>query len=721
MTVELIPNPERYEDVYPSDSDDEAEDEDIESENSDPEDASEIKACKQELAEIDNEFKKAHEEKLSSIAQLAMLDGFARGFEKYDKEQPPDVTACVATYRDERRKIFELHFESENTIMQLSEERAKSLKNLAKARRSIEKEKEKAYKERAKRLQKQWRAREDKLTAKRRLDTERAEFWPKKIYKVTVTLDTNSDFTPTSSRRGSTTSLTKTLTEESSPNACEVSLSLSYITTSAWWSPRYDLSVNTSKNSGLLIYRAEFCNMTSETWKDAKINLSTSQTSFQGLGDPIPEIIPWHIRLNKAFGSFDGTGEILLSAHEKNYKQKKIHDAKAPNAEPRAALIGLGNKPLNAFDSTKNYTPQQIAHPHQQFQQLQAVQMSMPVPGGGLFGNSNNARAVGFGASQPSLSSNVQQPGSLFGNSNNSQASSFGAMTATGGNLFGSNVGRPSHRSPPDLTASNDAQLPLHSQPAEELLHSDLPSLEQPEASWSETGLTATHDIPGVRTVKPSHNKLRLRIASVAFSDVHLAHVIVPKLRLAAFLKARFWNKSSISLLRGPAGLTLDGSFLGNTQIPHCSAGEQFSLSLGVDPGIQVTYAQPTVKRSQSGVFTKDNSGLYTRTCTITNTKSNRALEATVLDQIPVSEDERLKIDVLSPAGLTREGEKVATGTPVVKPGNKAKDEKWGRAHASLRKDGEVAWDLRLEPSRGVKLALEYETRFPSTETVASA
>lgn len=254
-----------------------------------------------------------------------------------------------------------------------------------------------------------------------------------------------------------------------------------------------------------------------------------------------------------------------------------------------------------------------------------------------------------------------------------------------------------------------------------DLSQSDLPSLEQPEASWSESGLTATYDIPGVRTVKPSHNKLRLRIASVVFGDVQLSHVIVPKLRAAAFLKARIWNKSSINLLRGPAGLTLDGSFLGNTHIPHCSANDMFSLSLGVDPGVNVTYAKPTVKRSQSGVFTKDNSGIYTRTCTVMNTKSNRSLEATVLDQIPVSEDDRLRVDVLQPYGLAREGDEVSAGTPLLQPDTKSKVEKWGRATACIRKNGEIAWNITLEPSRGVKLGLEYETRFPSAETVASA
>ena len=190
---------------------------------------------------------------------------------------------------------------------------------------------------------------------------------------------------------------------------------------------------------------------------------------------------------------------------------------------------------------------------------------------------------------------------------------------------------------------------------------------------------------------------------------MHLSYVVVPKVRAAAFLKARLRNASSVALLKGPASLTLDGSFLGNTNLPRCSAGEHFHLSLGVDPSVNVTYSAPAVKRSPTGVFTEEGSGVYTRTCTISNTKPNRAIEGTVLDQIPVSEDERLRVEILQPVGLRAEGDAVKTGTGVATAGNGT--EEWGRATAVLKKGGEVAWEVRIEPGRGAELVLEYEAR----------
>jgi hypothetical protein len=87
-----------------------------------------------------------------------------------------------------------------------------------------------------------------------------------------------------------------------------VTLSLSYVTTSAFWSPRYDLNISSVQKIATIVYRAEFRNGTSETWKDAKLILSTSQTSYAGLEDKAPTMNPWHVRLTRLQ---DGTTGLL--------------------------------------------------------------------------------------------------------------------------------------------------------------------------------------------------------------------------------------------------------------------------------------------------------------------------------------------------------------------------------------------------------------------------
>jgi len=117
-------------------------------------------------------------------------------------------------------------------------------------------------------------------------------------------------------------------------------------------------------------------------------------------------------------------------------------------------------------------------------------------------------------------------------------------------------------------------------------------------------------------------------------------------------------------------------------------------------------------------------------------------VELTVLDQVPISEDQNLKIEINVPRGLKVGGEKVRTGTnaiekqaasssrgtvvatarssQVVQSGKEVSKEAWGKADAMVKKGGEVAWDVKLMPGCAVKLTLEYEMSFPGGEAVVN-
>lgn len=241
------------------------------------------------------------------------------------------------------------------------------------------------------------------------------------------------------------------------------------------------------------------------------------------------------------------------------------------------------------------------------------------------------------------------------------------------------------------------------------------PELDFQESAVEETGLTTTYDLPGTKTLPPRATPFKQRVARVTLSNVVFSHTIVAKYKPLAYLKARLRNASPVTVLRGRAGLTLDGTFLGQTTIPRCSVGDAFTLSLGIDPAVKVTYPAPEVRRATTGVFSKEDSSVFTRVATITNTRSStggRPVNVVVYDQVPVSEDERLRVDVLYPKGLGVGGSGVATGT-----GNKTSDKEWGRAVATIKKNGEVCWDATVQPGKSVRLALEYVVAMPSGET----
>ncbi|KAL8677286.1 MAG: hypothetical protein Q9186_006273 [Xanthomendoza sp. 1 TL-2023] len=684
MTVDLVDNREHFEDVYPSDSEEgeESDGNDLSDSDTEPE---AVKDLTSQLRELELSAKEAAEERNSAQGRLNMLDNYARSL---TTSRPDDIAACVSAYQTERAKAFENHKNGEARLkddeQQISQVKAKKQKLQLKSK----KQKAKVDRIRIKDQGKKDRERQQDTIERNRINQERMHFWPKKVYTIVLYLDVHTDETVTQA-----------------VNACTVNLSFSYITYSASWSPRYDLSLDTTSKSGSITYRAELKNTTSETWREAKVILSTSQTSFQGMGESIPQIHPWNIRLAKGFGEYANPDNALFSRHERQIRNngQGIFGQKPQPA--RSAIFGTERGGGGG---------------------LFGAQQLVPAPPPGVQPATNSS----FGAPAPSSTSGFGGVGGggLFGSSNqNPGASLFGAASRTGPPVSALSQAQPniaapiSQRGRATLADEDEADID------EKTIAPSEAALELQESTWEEAGLTTTYAVPGTKTVAPSHTTRRHKVASIPLSSVNLSHIIVPKLRTAAFIKARLRNGSSTTLLKGPAGLTLDGTFLGNTTLPRSSPGEAFILNLGVDPALNVVYSKPTVRRSESGMFQKEGSAIYTRTCILTNTKNDTAIEATVADQIPISEDDKLKVEILVPKGLGKDGRQVVNagigqinegtgkkGSTYAEESTGSSGGRWGKATAKMKKDGVIEWDVKLNPGQGVKLELEYEAKYPS-------
>ncbi|CAG8974625.1 hypothetical protein HYALB_00009802 [Hymenoscyphus albidus] len=804
VSVNLLPNRELYEDVYPSDGEDE--DEEESKSESGPKG---VKSIEDSIRGLGVRLLAESEKINSAVFRLKVIDTYVTVTASSSEKTTVDMVKLVNEYGQERQKVYHDHeagtLAAESIRSQIraaEEEKAKLVKSWTKST-------EKKEKERAKLTEKRFRDRAERRKEKQRVRNERLSFWAKNVYRVTINLEPASD-TPSSSRRSSTseivtpshtnlvTSTFHETTEKPLPKD-KINLSISYITYSASWSPRYDLSLNTVKCTGLLEYGAELRNTTSETWKDAKFILSTSQTTFSGLSEDIPTLEPWQVCLQKGAGKDGGlmsTNEVIAKRDEWN---KTVFNT---NEKPRWVDFGASESDttLARYQETQQgHILAQQRHREKLMQDFHAGQKeasadtkkntafssfgapaAAPVANplfGAALAQSSQGRASGtslFGSARATadLAPESAKIGALsgFGSTGPAGSSPFGAVinaTATnpfgkatsqsfGGNsvssLFGNMATKPAgvaaKRPAPEEEVLNDFDFDSFTGPVDFNFDGSMEPVPQDSlnfeaGTWEETGLTTTYDLPSTKTLSPSPTASKHKIAKSPFSDIHFSHILFPKLRAVAFLKAHLRNTSKITLLKGPLGLSLDNSFLGQTTFPRCSAGESFSLPLGVDPTLLVSYGKPVVRRSQSGIFSKEDSNLFTRTITIQNTKHNSMpVDVTVLDQIPVSEDERLKIEVVNPAGLKVGGAAVKTGVDALVNGSRlgstggersgtaayereryggagAKEkEKWGTALATAKKLGEISWSVMLNPGQGVKLVLEYEATFPAGEGV---
>jgi uncharacterized protein (TIGR02231 family) len=222
--------------------------------------------------------------------------------------------------------------------------------------------------------------------------------------------------------------------------------------------------------------------------------------------------------------------------------------------------------------------------------------------------------------------------------------------------------------------------------------------------------MTTTYELPGRRTLSPSHVARRHVLAELDLKSVALTYVIVPKRREAAFLRARIKNTSSLTLHPGQVGITVDGSFVGTAGLDTCAPGVFFNMSLGIDPGIEVKYSKPSVKPLAGALFfNKEDGAKFRRSTWLKNTKGV-TVDLLVSDQIPISDDEKLRVRVLEPTGLEKEGDEVDVKMEKSK----------GSGTVALRKNGEIKWTLKLQPSQEIKLVLEYEAKVPVGSDVSS-
>lgn len=204
-------------------------------------------------------------------------------------------------------KLAEEAMQSSKRTDELTKQRNRQTSRLKNATRGARLEEKKETVKKAREQAKQQMKKDADRKEKQRIKDERAKYWPKKVYKVTLHLDVPTE-TPGSSRRSSVSSVTLSKAPETESAAAanlegsqqRFSLTLSYITFSASWAPRYDIDFSTASKTGKIIYRAEFKNETAELWDKTRLSLSTSQASFQGLDDEVPWLQPWRVGLSKA-------------------------------------------------------------------------------------------------------------------------------------------------------------------------------------------------------------------------------------------------------------------------------------------------------------------------------------------------------------------------------------------------------------------------------------
>ncbi|PWW76485.1 hypothetical protein C7212DRAFT_278832 [Tuber magnatum] len=672
MAVDLIPNAKYDEHQFSDHSDSDTPSEEEET-------SPELQALEARLKAITRQLAQHQETEASCVQQQEYMDTFITTWAEKTTLTPSEtIRKELSNYESTRQETF-------GKLVRAKECTASTKAELEKLNGAHEKMRnrwEKAL--RKKNAAKIERRRHKEFARKER--KEQKLYTPEKVYRVKITVELDSLPKETKSVPSAIDTGRPARADDDEPpvNDGGPSLRISYIAGGASWVPRYDIRLDTTSNTGSISYRAHFYNKTGETWRDAKITLSTPQTSFNGIEDKAPWMDAWRVSLRRwgHYGSEKDGG--LYAVPEQEKREEKKAAAKRAKGE---------------FD-TQNF--QAHFHGQEDYDRLRALERVHPQSATvNIAGRSRKLRAVGRRG--------ISFGGGGGGGSILSRSRSVGKSAAVSENPYSSDSSNPSDDDGDDASTVLDS--PLNKMGI--------------ATSMSETyGLTTTYDLPGIRTVVSSKQLSRYIISEFPLPSVEFSHLAVPKYRTAVFLKARLRNPSPTTLLRGPAGLTIDGTFLGNSTVTRCAPNDAFEIGLGVDEEVTITYAKPVRRIASEGMLVKEQVLTYERNISIYNTRST-PITLILFDQVPVSEEERLRIAVKRPAvkniGDTLQG--AATNVRFFSGfemgGKKPTSVSAGSGtKVELRKNGEVRWEIGLEKGAKAKVGLEYEARMPTGEVI---
>jgi uncharacterized protein (TIGR02231 family) len=213
---------------------------------------------------------------------------------------------------------------------------------------------------------------------------------------------------------------------------------------------------------------------------------------------------------------------------------------------------------------------------------------------------------------------------------------------------------------------------------------------EEQRAAVEVQAFQAVYSITGRVTVQDTGEAKRVQIDGIEL-DPALTVRAVPKREEKAYLYAKLTIARGTPLLPGQIALFRDATFVGNGRIPLLAAGEEHELGFGVDDAVRVRHVLAEEKRSESGIITTSKIDQRSYRIAVKNLHE-RPIPVTVLDQIPVSQNADIKVEL----------------TGKTAPSRRDVDDK----------RGVLAWDMTLAPDEERAIEFGYRATWPAARKV---
>lgn len=403
-------------------------------------------------------------------------------------------------------------------------------------------------------------------------------------------------------------------------NATKVRFELSYLVDNAGWFPSYDIKAKNVNEPIELIYKANVKQDTKIDWKEVKLKLSTGNPNVSGVA---PELKPYFLNYNIAPPTYS-TVSNSVSGFVSN---------------GQAALPGVS---VNVKGTTVGTTTDFDG------------KYSLTIP--------NGAKELEF-----SFVGMKTQVVSIYNSIINvvmrEDESMLNEVVAIG---YGSTIRKKSMEkmerqiSPVEIRETTSLEIPV-------------------EQVQKQT--TVDFEIQMPYSIKSDNKSYAVDISNHQL-PAEYQYYSVPKINKSAFLMANISDWEKYNLLEGEANIFFEETFVGKSLLDVRFAKDTLQISLGIDKNIKVEREKITDFKSKN-FFGNRKEELRNWKISVKNNK-NQAINMLVFDQVPVSTNEEIKVDLMTISNAIQNSE-----------------------------TGELKWLFKLNPKETKTFELKYAVKYP--------
>jgi len=200
----------------------------------------------------------------------------------------------------------------------------------------------------------------------------------------------------------------------------------------------------------------------------------------------------------------------------------------------------------------------------------------------------------------------------------------------------------------------------------------------------------ALYAVPGRLTIPETGESKRVQLGAET-AEPQLTVRAVPKVDAKAYLYAKFNLPKGSPLLPGVVSLFRDGTFVGTGRLPLLSPGEEHELGFGIDDLVRVRHSIAQETRGETGLISTSRTDSRNYVLSV-KSMHERAISMAVFDQIPVSANQDIKVELTGKTAPTEQNV----------------DDK----------RGVLMWEGKLEPDQEQTIEFGYRVSWPSSKAV---